>query len=407
VPVSTADTAQPEPQEVAIPTSQQAVLARKVIQWAQGMQDTDRTDAHLSWQDEGRQYTAVLNRRPAADNTGIERVLVEISTEEQGKRLRTEVQMKRLAFSHFTQLVDHWDTDIQFHDDEIAGRFHSNSQILVGYDRSVAPRFLGKVTTAAARGFAIGSSSGRLPRNEIFRAGLETRTGRIVLPAKFLPFASDQGLKNAQVQSFTRDTRITFYADGSYGWQSLGADAPEERQAVSAAQAYIAGGPKTSLFVRGVVKGTVLVYSPDRIIVEGDLLYAHDPRSTPDSNDYLGLVSDKYIEIARPSVTGRGNLEIDAAIYARRRFIVTDEAAGGNGTLSIYGSLTAGSLSATEPRYATKLRFDPRFEELRPPGFPMTNRYEVESWDAQWKADESGPAERRDAGDESDPGQKP
>ena len=135
----------------------------------------------------------------------------------------------------------------------------------------------------------------------------------------------------------------------------------------------------------GTVSGTVLIYSPARIVIDGDLVYAHDPRSDASSKDYVGLVSDNYVEIARPRVTGPGDLEIDAAVYARRRFIVTDENAAGNGTLIIYGSLTAGSLSATEPRYATRVVFDARFEQLRPPGFPMTNRYEIEAWDAHWK----------------------
>jgi hypothetical protein len=65
--------------------------------------------------------------------------------------------------------------------------------------------------------------------------------------------------------------------------------------------------------------------------------------------------------------------------------VVTDQEAPRAGTLLIYGSLTAGSLSATEPRYATHYQFDPRFEQERPPGFPMTDRYEVESWDPEWQ----------------------
>ncbi|TLY49034.1 MAG: hypothetical protein E6K50_10745 [Gammaproteobacteria bacterium] len=89
-------------------------------------------------------------------------------------------------------------------------------------------------------------------------------------------------------------------------------------------------------------------------------------------------------------MTGPGDLEIQAAVYARRRFVVTDYDAPREGTLLIYGSLTAGSLSATEPRYATRYEFDKRFEYERPPGFPMTDRYEIESWDTQW----------REAGDE-------
>ncbi len=43
-----------------------------------------------------------------------------------------------------------------------------------------------------------------------------------------------------------------------------------------------------------------------------------------------------------------------------------------------------GTISATEPRYATKIEYDSRFERQRPPGFPSTNRYEVEDWNGQW-----------------------
>jgi hypothetical protein len=51
----------------------------------------------------------------------------------------------------------------------------------------------------------------------------------------------------------------------------------------------------------------------------------------------------------------------------------------------IYGSLTAGSITETEPRYATKLDYDKRFEYLRPASFPMTRRYEVDSWNQDWQ----------------------
>jgi len=46
--------------------------------------------------------------------------------------------------------------------------------------------------------------------------------------------------------------------------------------------------------------------------------------------------------------------------------------------------VACGTISATEPRYATKIDYDPRFERQRPPGFPSTNRYEVADWDGKW-----------------------
>ncbi|NUO84098.1 hypothetical protein HUU05_28830 [candidate division KSB1 bacterium] len=45
----------------------------------------------------------------------------------------------------------------------------------------------------------------------------------------------------------------------------------------------------------------------------------------------------------------------------------------------------SGSLSATEPRYATHVRFDKRLEQRRPPYFPMTDRYEITDWQPEWK----------------------
>ena len=75
---------------------------------------------------------------------------------------------------------------------------------------------------------------------------------------------------------------------------------------------------------------------------------------------------------------------IDAAIYAGRRFVVTGIDHVRTATLRIYGSLACGTISATEPRYATKIDYDTRFERQRPPGFPSTNRYEVANWNGQW-----------------------
>jgi hypothetical protein len=147
---------------------------------------------------------------------------------------------------------------------------------------------------------------------------------------------------------------------------------------------YFVASRGTTLYVQGVVAGRVLVYSPHRIVIEGSLTYASDPRDTPASGDYVGLVSNKEVQVAPPGVTGPGDLEIDAAIFAGRRFVVTNINHRRTATLRIFGSLAAGSLSATEPRYATKIEYDSRFERQRPPGFPSTNRYEAADWDGQW-----------------------
>ena len=222
-------------------------------------------------------------------------------------------------------------------------------------------------------------------QEDIFLGGLETGVRPIRLPKHFVPFADNEEVTRDQVHRFAEDTRITFRADGSYVAEALDTDTPRQLIAsLSDNTTYIVADEKVALHVRGTVNGKVLVYSPVRIIIEDDLVYAANPDEYPDADDFLGLVSDKYVDIASPRVTGPGDLTIHAAIYAKRRFNVRRFNARNHSLLYLYGSLSAGTLSATEPRYATKIRFDPRLDELRPPGFPLTNRYEVESWDEAW-----------------------
>jgi hypothetical protein len=219
---------------------------------------------------------------------------------------------------------------------------------------------------------------------EIFRGGKETRAARIDLPESPQPFAWAPKDENARVHEFTSDTHIRFYPDGSYTWQALDGSEPAQVGELSDQPVYFVAVGQVELHVRGVVAGRVLIFSPLRIVIEGSLTCANNPRDNPESGDYIGLVSNRYVEVAPPGVTGRGDLEIDAAIFARRSFVVTNIDSGRNATLHIYGSLAAGTLTATEPRYATKIEYDRRFEHQRPPGFPSTERYEAIGWEGTW-----------------------
>ena len=239
-----------------------------------------------------------------------------------GKRLTTRVSLKRLAFSQFTQMVDHWDPMVQLHDDEIVGRFHSNSQFNVMYDSRTAPKFLGKVTTAA-RSFRT-ESSGRRQESDIFQR--RRRNTRQPHPPARGAAAVRMGAEGRERpdprvrerhphQVFCRrqlhmaHSRFTGDADTSTSHPNI--PCISLRRAARRCTCKGSSRARSSSIRRR------------RIVVEGNLTYAHDPRDTPDSRDYLGLVCDRYIEVAPPGVTGPGDLEIHAAIFAGRRFVVT------------------------------------------------------------------------------------
>jgi hypothetical protein len=376
--------AQPEPHKFEISDAQKATLKERIMRGVAALHD--EMLSQLSWNEEGRSYTAMLTRKPVADSMGLERIVAEVTmSDAAGVTLQTLVTMQRLAFSQFTQVVDYWDPEVQLHDDVIVGRFHSNSPVNIVSDAQATPKFLGRVTTAG-RGFRVTADSmgrGSNARSGLFQGGLETNTGRIDFPTLVRPLTSTPFDENSHLLAFTEDAHITFHQDGSYAWQTHGSDVSRQSSYATDHPVYLIASPGVTLHVKGKVNGRVLVYSPENIVIEGNLVYAHDPRAR-DADDYLGLVSGKYVKVAPHGVIGPGNLEINAAIFARRRFIVTDIDYGRTAKLFIYGSLTTGTLSATEPRYTTRIEFDPRLEHLRPPGFPTTDRYEVADWEGKW-----------------------
>jgi len=377
-----------QPEKVMI-TKNMTALAQKLL-------DTNMTNSEITWSQEGHQYTARVLRQPAADSTGLEQVVAEIVTDRDGKRMKTRLSLKRLAFSHFTQLVNFWDPNIQLHDDVIDGRFHSNTEIGVAFAGGVEPRFFGKVTTSAPT--LTYSAFGSRRRQEVFQGGMETRTERVTLP-RDMPDVVNGGDK-ANRQIFDNDTRIIFNGDGTYVWRAANGAGSLQRAEPSDQPRYLIAEKGAKLYVSGTVSGIYTVYTPSDIEIENDLVYAKDPRDTVISRDFLALISGRDIKVASAQITGVGDLHVHAAMFARRRFMIESVANGKPGTLFILGSLTAGTILETEPRYATKVDYDKRFEYLRPASFPMTRRYEVDSWDADWKEVEN-PGSLAGAGPES------
>jgi len=381
VPIVTAP--KPDAPLTEVPQPEKAMITKNMTQLAQKLLDTNATNSEITWSVAGHEYTARVMRQPAPDSTGLEQVIAEVMTDRDGKRMKTRLSMKRLAFSHFTQLVNFWDPNILLHDDVIDGRFHSNTEIGLAFAGGVEPRFFGKVTTAASS-MTYGSGFFSKRKNqEIFQGGTETRTERVTLPRDMPDVVNGGDGKDRHV--FEIDTRIIFNADGTYVWRAANGEGALQRAEPSDKPRYLIGTKGAKLYVSGTVVGIFTVYSPSDIEIENDLVYAKDPRDVVISRDFLALIAGRDIKVATAQITGAGDLHVHAAMFARRRFMIESVANGKPGTLYILGSLTAGTILETEPRYATKMDYDKRFEYLRPASFPMTRRYEVDNWDADWQ----------------------
>ncbi len=376
-----------QPPRFAMPSSQRQAILKKIRAVA-AKPLAAALDSSFVWEKNGQRFQFDVQHVPASSATGLDELLIAVTTVDDDDTLSTQLRMRRLAFSQFAQFVDNWDPHVALHDDEFDGRFHSNTEMVISSSGGTQPKFRGKVSTAA---YSIRRSqpSFYLDDSEIFLAGLEENAAAIPVPRVFMGIPANTSQSRGRVNVFTEESWITFHRDGSYSWRTASAQKIESRAKLSSEPHTIIGRGKAKLHVKGVVRGMVLVYGENDIILSGDLLCARDPEIFPDSPDFVGLVSAKEIEVAPPSVTGPGDLKIQAALFAKSRFHVPHLYArqtqtGAAGVLHIYGSLSAGSISATEPRYGTRIRFDKRFENMRPPNFPMADRYEIAEWDERW-----------------------
>jgi len=150
---------------------QQKMLRKKFKKWAHNFHKMRLPDSTLVWKHKGSEYTAKFVHEAARTLTDIDELLIEISTEDNGNKLTSELRMKRLAFSSFAQFVDYWDPNVAIHDDVLEGRFHSNTKITLVNSLGIKPKFRGKVTTASYDIKISQSGFPHLDQKKVFLAG--------------------------------------------------------------------------------------------------------------------------------------------------------------------------------------------------------------------------------------------
>ncbi len=367
-----------------IPENEQNKLLQRVQKITENYEQNHQRDMTVTWRNKGREYIFALRHKPSDSGEGFDELVVKITKKEQGTNLTTEMRLQRLAFSHFAKFINYWDPNVAVHDDEFEGRFHSNTPFRISNSRGTRPRFRGKVTAPDYR-FATSGLWSFMQEDSIFLEGIETGVKAIRMPDKIAITAPEERQPDSTFCFFDDETWITFHSDGTFSQRSRSENKSRQRRIPQQGVLLLYGEKSAPLHVRGVVCGKVMVYSKNKIIIEDDLIYKRHPELYHDADDYLGLVSEKDVEIAPPKVTGPGDLRIHAAIFARRQFKVRQFYKKNSGRLYVYGSLTAGMISATEPRYGTRIRFDKRLQQRRPAHFPLTNRFELSDWQRRWR----------------------
>src|SRR5690606_25418049 len=87
----------PRTRKVEIAPALQATLVDRVMQAAQTLVKADSTE--VAWQEDGREYRAVLKREATEDSMDLKRIAAEVTMTDQGSSMQTELLFSRLAFS--------------------------------------------------------------------------------------------------------------------------------------------------------------------------------------------------------------------------------------------------------------------------------------------------------------------
>ncbi|MEM0955294.1 MAG: hypothetical protein AAGI24_14235, partial [Pseudomonadota bacterium] len=137
------------------------------------------TDANewMRYRNGSQQYELHLEREPAASAMELEHAVLEVHTVKNGVPVQARIPAKRVAFSHYAQVVDRWNPDVSLASDQIIGRFHANSAVHVAADSTQQPLVTGASTVAGRLVFAGGAR-----RSKVFPSGVETGVPRMPLP---------------------------------------------------------------------------------------------------------------------------------------------------------------------------------------------------------------------------------
>ncbi len=145
-----------------------------------------------------------------------------------------------------------------------------------------------------------------------------------------------------------------------------------------------------NLIISGTLNGRLTVGSNRDVVVPSNLIYADDPRVNPNSDDVLGIISERnaLIDDVAPM-----NVEVDGVIMALNTSFMRENYASGppKGTLTVYGGIIQdqrgpvgtfnGATGQKLSGYSKDYSYDPRLLSSPPPYMPTTGDYVTLSWE--------------------------
>ncbi len=311
------------------------------------------------------------------------KLLLYSEVEYEGYTVATEVLMQRDSFSKYSYYTNTQPSNIWFlTGDTLSGPVHTNGTFRIAGE----PVFEGLVTSPTSW---IGHSS--YTNNPEFNGG-----SNFSAPVKTIPAAEQLlAIKNAAASggiNFTDIIRVEPKANGTVdvrtwtgsNWSStVNYDMSGTNGVLSSSK---------DIYIEGTVSGALTIHSEEDIEIIGDIYYNDDPKTNPNSTDYLGLVSEGSVVVDRNahSASGSKDLNIYGSIMAlNNSFYVENYTSCCNrGTLHVYGGIiqeTRGpvgtfSSGSIYSGFAKDYEYDTRLKYNVPPMFPREAVFSILYW---------------------------
>jgi hypothetical protein len=271
------------------------------------------------------------------------------------------------SYYHFF-LFNTWPPSLEYAPgDTLTAPVHANDRIRIRGN----PVFIGKVSSADNNYHPV--LGGDDPK---FYGGIEFGTAIIPLPD--LAPITNEALNWGH--SFSNELWLRFNGDGTYDY-SIDNWGSSFTESIATYNGTIITDSNMDIHVEGVVDGEVTIIADRDILIEDDIVYATNPITNPNCNDYLGLIARHRVRIVE-NAANSNDVVIHAAIIAHHDEIVVQnyDTGGPWGTLTIVGSVVENDYlpvgTVTPTGYVMNQIYDVRLRDRTPPYFPRLDRVE-------------------------------
>lgn len=219
-----------------------------------------------------------------------------------------------------------------------------------------------------------------------FQMGVQFGAESTIMPSQALGLRAAASINGGL--SLRGNTTITLNNDGTMNVTNARKGWNNRNMAMPANGALFVNSG--SLVISGTLNGRLTVGASGNIIIQNNIVYADDPRTNPNSDDVMGIISESNVII---DDIAPANLEIDACVMGMNTSFMLENWWVGppKGTLSVYGGIIQdergpvgtfnGATGQKMSGYSKNYLYDQRLLGSPPSYMPTTGDYVTLSWE--------------------------